>query len=141
MGITTKLSTHTVHTTVDKLQLRQFGRYLRSLPESAQFRDHALRSEKPPCCGRLRRHPEFTHVHRCDPAPGPGARPVYGLKAHDMPEAVVTDDFKTTPLWWEAAPLAPSSASASAVEVPERADVAVIGAGVPARGYLGHMRA
>ena len=32
-------SANTVHTPVDKLQLRRFGRYLRSLPESAQFRD------------------------------------------------------------------------------------------------------
>ena len=55
---------------------------------------------------------------------------VYGLTTHDMPEAAVTDDFKSTPFWWEAAPLGPRSASASAAEVPARADVAVIGAGL-----------
>ena len=64
-----------------------------------------------------------------------------------MSEVAVTDDFKTTPFWWESAPLGPSSGSDSAAEVPARAGVAVIGAGLSglsvalhlARGgYLGH---
>ena len=66
---------------------------------------------------------------------------MYGLTTHDMPEAAVTDDFKTTPFWWEAAPLAPrsASASASAAEVPARADVAVIGAGLSGLSVALHL--
>ena len=64
---------------------------------------------------------------------------MYGLTTHDMPEAAVTDDFKTTPFWWEAAPLAPRSASASAAEVPARADIAVIGAGLSGLSVALHL--
>lgn len=55
-------------------------------------------------------------------------RPIETRNTHDMSEAAVTRDFRTTPYWWEAAPLDPCADPSP--EVPERADVAVIGGGL-----------
>ena len=54
-----------------------------------------------------------------------------------MHEVAVTDDFRTTPFWWEASPLDPGSAPE--VEMPVRADVAVIGAGLSGLSVALHL--
>ena len=59
------------------------------------------------------------------------------MRAHDTPQAAVTEELRTTPYWWEAAPV--GSEPASAAEVPVRADVAVIGAGLSGLSVALHL--
>ena len=53
------------------------------------------------------------------------------------PDGAVTDGFKTTPFWWEAAPLGQDSPSQA--QLPARADVAVIGAGLSGLSVALHL--
>ena len=57
----------------------------------------------------------------------------------DIPHPAVTDDYKTTPFWWEAVPPASDLTSDLAAELPARADVAVIGAGLSGLSVALHL--